>query len=155
LIILVTILYSISEVYRIRGINFPIISFVTWKAAKKTELYEFALAPIYFALGIIVSLLAFPAPISYIAITVLTLGDGFAHIFGMKFGKNTLPFNKGKNIEGTFFGLFFAFLGSLTFVNPAIAFIAASIGMLIESLPLPINDNLTIPIITGLMLRLI
>jgi dolichol kinase len=155
LILLVAVLYTLSEVARVRGVDIPILSAITWNAANKTELYEFAAAPIHFALGIAISLLIFPAPIRYVAITTLTLGDGGAHIFGMKFGRTRLPFNKGKNLEGTLFGFLFAFLGAMIFVDPARALVAAAVGMLIEALPLPINDNLTMPLATGLTLTLI
>lgn len=155
LILLITILYSISEIARAHGISIPIISAITWNAANKTELYEIATAPIYFALGITISLVIFPEPIRYVAITILTLGDGGAHIFGMKFGRTPLPFNKGKNIEGTLFGFIFAFLGAMIFVNPIKALIAAMVGMTVEGLPSPINDNLTIPIVSGLILAII
>jgi len=155
LILLVAVLYTLSEVARVRGINIPILSSITWNAANKTELYEFAAAPIHFALGIAISLLIFPEPIRYVAITTLTLGDGCAHIFGMKFGRTQLPFNKGKNLEGTIFGFLFAFLGAMIFVDPTRALIAAAVGMLVESLPLPINDNLTMPLASGLTLLLI
>jgi len=155
LILLVTVLYALSEVARVRGINIPILSSITWNAANKTELYEFAAAPIHFALGIAISLLIFPAPIRYVAITTLTLGDGCAHLFGMKFGRTPLPFNKGKNLEGTLFGFLFAFLGAMIFVDPVRALIAAAVGMLVEALPLPLNDNLTMPLASGLILTLI
>ena len=155
LIILLAVLYTISELARVRGINIPILSAVTWSAANKPELYEFATAPIHFALGIAISLLIFPEPISYVAITTLTLGDGGAHIFGMKFGKTKLPFNKGKNIEGTIFGFILASLGAMIFVDPVRALIAAAVGMLVEGIPSPINDNLTIPLASGLVLALI
>ena len=155
LILLVAVLYTLSEVARVRGINIPILSSITWNAANKTELYEFAASPIHFALGITISLLIFPAPIRYVAITTLTLGDGCAHLFGMKFGKTRLPFNKGKNLEGTIFGFLFAFLGAMIFVDPTRALIAAAVGMLVESLPLPLNDNLTMPLASGLILLLI
>lgn len=155
IILLLAAVYTISELARIRGINIPILSEITWNAANKTELYEFATAPIYFALGISFSLLFLPEPIGYVAITVLTLGDGGAHILGIKFGKTPLPFNKGKNVEGTIFGFMFAFLGAMLFVAPLIALIAAALGMLVEGIPSPINDNFTIPFIVGLLLILI
>ncbi|UCC58070.1 MAG: HAD-IB family phosphatase [Candidatus Bathyarchaeum sp.] len=154
-ILLVTVFYTLSEVARIRGINLPILSSITWNAANKPELYEFATSPIHFALGIAISLLIFPAPIRYVAITILTLGDGFAHIAGMKFGNIRLPFNKGKNLEGTIFGFLFAFLAALIFVDPVRALIGAAVGMIVEGLPLPVNDNLTMPLASGLVLTLI
>ena len=154
-LLFVALLYTISEFARIRGINIPIFYIITRKAANKTELFEFATAPIYFALGIALSLLIFPESISYVAITTLTLGDGGAHIFGMKYGRTKLPFNKGKNLEGTFFGVILAFLCAMIFVDPLKALIAVSFGMLIEGLPIPINDNFSIPLASGLILTLI
>jgi phosphoserine phosphatase SerB len=151
-ILFVTVLYTMSEIARIRGINIPILSSITWKAVNKPELYEFAASPIHFALGIAISFLIFPVPICYVAITILTLGDGFAHIFGMKFGNIRLPFNKGKNLEGSIFGFLFASLASMIFVNPMIALIGAAVGMIVEGLPIPVNDNLTMPLTSGLVL---
>jgi phosphoserine phosphatase len=154
-ILFVAVLYAISEVFRIRGNNIPIFSSITWRAANKPELYAIATTPISFALGIAISLLIFPAPIPYVSITVLTLGDGFAHLFGRKFGRIRLPFNKGKNLEGSIFGFLFAFLASLIFVDPVRALIGAVVGMIIEGLPLPVNDNLAMPLVSGLALTLI
>jgi len=155
LILAVTVLYTVSEFCRVRGINIPVVSAITWMTANKTELYEYATAPILFALGNAFSLLFFPPPACYVAITVLTLGDGGAHIFGMKFGKTPLPFNKGKNLEGTIVGFVFAFLGAAFFVEPFYAMLAAAVGMLMESVPFPINDNLTVPLVSGGLLALL
>lgn len=155
IILLITILYITSEPLRIRGTNLPVISTITWKTATKPELYEIATAPAFFALGIILSLTLFPTPINYVLITILTLGDGFATIFGKTLGRTTLPFNKGKTIEGSALGFILAFSGALIFIDPTKALIGSAIGILVELLPLPINDNLTIPLTTGLILTLI
>jgi len=152
LILTVTLLYAVSEFARLRGINVPIFSTITWKATVKPELYEFATAPIFFAIGITLSLIFFPAPISYASVAILTLGDGFATVFGKILGRNVLPFNKGKTVEGSIFGFLFAFLGAMFFVNPIAALIGALTGMVIECLPLPISDNVTIPMVSGLVL---
>jgi len=155
LIFAVTTLYIVSEFARIQGAKFPIVSAITWKAALRPEFYEFATAPIFFALGIMLALVLFPDPINYASVTILTLGDGFATIFGKKIGRTVIPFNKGKCLEGSLCGFTLALLAALIFVNPLKALIGATIGMLIEVLPLPINDNLTIPLVTGLALTLI
>jgi HAD superfamily phosphoserine phosphatase-like hydrolase len=156
LIFLLTLAYIASEFARIEGINFPIISEVTRRAATKPEIHEFVTAPIFFALGIILALLLFPAPFSYASIAVLALGDGAATLFGVKFGKRVLPFNKGKRIEGTIFGFTFAVLGALFFVgNPLKATLGAAAGMIMEALPTPLSDNLTIPLTAGLMFMLL
>jgi dolichol kinase len=43
----------------------------------------------------------------------------------------------------------------MIFVDPVRALIAAAVGMLVEGIPSPINDNLTIPLASGLVLALI
>jgi len=148
-------LYIVSEVARLQGINFPILSTTTWKAANKPEYYEFATAPIFFALGIMFSLILFPAPAGYACVAILTLGDGFATIFGRKFGSVSFPFNKGKNVEGSVFGFLFASVGAMLFVDPVKALVGAALGMFMECLPLPLSDNLTIPLASGLVLTVI
>jgi dolichol kinase len=155
LILLATLFYVASEVARLKGVDFPVLPKITRKAANKSELYEFATSPIIFAFGIVISLILFPIPASYASIAVLTLGDSSATIFGGKFGSVRFPFNKGKNVEGSIFGFLFASLGAMFFVSPMKALAAAALGILVESLPLPINDNLTVPLAAGLLLTII
>ena len=154
LIMVVASIYTISEFSRMLGNNLPIFSAITLKVADKSELQEFVTGPITYALGIVFSLLVFHPPISYASIAILTLGDGSAAIFGKIFGKTVLPLNKGKSVEGSLIGLIFAFLGSILFVSPTKALIGAVVGILAEYLPSPIDDNLTIPIVSGLVLTL-
>jgi len=154
LIFLVTALYSVSETWRMFGARLPIVTGITSKATGESEFQEFVASPIFYALGIIMSILLFPEPICYVSITVLTLGDGFAALLGERFGKRRVPFNKTKNLEGTLGGFLVAFLGSLLFASPAQALVASGVGMLAEILPLPWDDNLTIPLASGLALAL-
>lgn len=155
LIFIMASFFATSELLRLQGISFPIFSSITWIAARKSEFFEVATAPILFAVGIVFSLVLFPEPISYAAIAILTLGDSTATIFGKKLGRTLFPFNKGKHVEGFIFGLLFAFAGALFFVNPFKALIGAFTGMLVGSLPLPIDDNLTTPIAAGLVLMIV
>jgi dolichol kinase len=155
LIFVVTVVYVMSELARVQGFNIPVTSTITWNAAIAPEIYEFVTAPIFFAVGIILALVVFPIPESYAAIAVLTLGDGFASLFGKKLGRHVFPYNRGKMVEGTFFGFLFAFVGAWFFVDPLKAVIGAAVGMLVETLPAPINDNLTIPLMSGLILLVV
>jgi dolichol kinase/phosphoserine phosphatase len=155
LIYVVSLLYFVSELSRMNGKDLPIISAITRSAASQAELYEFATAPLYFAIGILITLLLFPAPVNSAAIAIFTLGDSTASLFGDLISKKPLPFNKGKTLGGSLSGFFFAFLAGSVFISPAPALIGAAVAMLVESLPLPVNDNITIPLITGLALLLI
>jgi dolichol kinase len=82
------------------------------------------------------------------------LGDSVASLFGGLIS-TSLPFNKGKTWEGSLAGFFFAFLAGTFFVSPLLAFIGAAIAMTVEVLPLPVNDNVLVPVITGVALTLL
>jgi dolichol kinase len=149
-----SIVYFVSEVARLYGRNLPLISTITRHAASQSELYGFAAAPLFYALGILFTLLVFPYPVSAAAIAIFTLGDSVASIFGGTLGIR-LPFNKGKTLEGSLSGFVFAFLASSLFVAPWIAAIGAAFAMFIEYLPVPVNDNILIPIVTASALMLL
>jgi dolichol kinase/phosphoserine phosphatase len=153
-IIVVSIVYLISELVRLDGKDIPLISAVTRHAASQSELYGFAAAPLYYAFGILFTLLVFPFPASAAAIAIFALGDSTASIFGGLIGKR-LPYNKGKTLEGSLSGFVFAFLAGCLFVSPWIAAVGAAVAMFVEYLPLPINDNVMIPVVTAAVLMLL
>lgn len=155
LILIVIDLYITSELARIERKNMPVISLITRYAARDVELYEFATAPIFFALGILLTLLLFPVPASSAAIAIFAVGDSAASIFGGIFPRTTLPFNKGKTLAGSTIGFFCAFLAGMAFISPPSAFKGAVIAMIVECLPLPVNDNLIIPLATGAALTFV
>jgi len=155
MICIVVALYIISELLRMDGKNLLFISTVTHHAASQAELYEFAATPIYFAVGILLALLLFPPPISSAAIAIFALGDSTASIFGGLVSKRPLPFNKTKTLEGSLAGFFFAFLAGSFFISPLKALVGAAVAMIVEYLPLPVNDNILVPLCTGLTLMLI
>jgi dolichol kinase/phosphoserine phosphatase len=154
IIIFTSLVYTVSELSRLDGRNLPIISDITRHAASQSELYGFAAAPLYFAFGIVATLLLFPTPAGGAAIAIFCLGDSAASIFGGLIS-TSLPFNKGKTWEGSLAGFLFAFLAGTFFISPVLALIGAAVAMTIEVLPLPINDNVSVPIITGLVLTLL
>jgi dolichol kinase/phosphoserine phosphatase len=154
-IYLITLLYITSELARMERINLPFVARVTRYAATLPELYEFATAPMFFALGIFLTLVLFPPPVNAAAIASFALGDSTASLFGRTFGRNTMPFNRGKTVEGSVVCFFFAFLASVYFVPPAFALVASAAATIVESLPLPIDDNLATPLITGFVLFLL
>ncbi len=150
----IALIYTVSELWRLEGRELSFISAITRHAANQSELRGFAAAPLYFAFGILFTLLVFPHPASYAAIAMFCLGDSVASLFGGLIS-TSLPFNKGKTWEGSLSGFFFAFLAGTFFVSPLLAFVGAAIAMTVEVLPLPVNDNVLIPVITGAALTLL
>ena len=154
LIFTIAFIYTVSELWRLEGREFPIISAITRHAASQSELNGFAAAPLYFAFGILFTLVIFPHPASYAAVAMFCIGDTTASLFGGLIS-TSLPFNKGKTWEGSLAGFFLAFLAGTFFVSPILALVGAAIAMTIEVLPLPINDNVLMPVITGAALTLL
>ncbi|MGD6851614.1 MAG: haloacid dehalogenase-like hydrolase [Candidatus Bathyarchaeia archaeon] len=150
----IAIIYTVSELFRLEGRTIPVVSTVTSHAASQSELYGFAAAPLYFAFGIVATLILFPTHAGSAAIAMFCLGDSSASLFGGTIS-TSLPFNKGKTWEGTLAGFIFAFLAGSFFVPPPLALVGAAFAMTIEVLPLPINDNVLIPILTGAFLTLL
>ena len=154
IIILISIVYTVSELSRLEGRELPLVSAITRHAASQSELYGFAAAPLYFAFGIVATLLLFPTSAGGAAIAMFCFGDSAASLFG-GLVSTSLPFNKGKTWEGSLAGFIMAFLAGLFFVSPWLALAGAAIAMTIEVLPLPINDNVLVPLITGAALTLL
>ncbi len=158
LMIMLSVVYSISEYMRLKGYSVPVFTTVTKMATRnygREKLDRFIASPLMLALGILATILIFPAPNSYCAIAVVTLGDGFASVVGRMYGKNRIPFSGGKTLEGTAAGILFAFVGGSFFVSPVIALTAAVFGMIVEFLPLRINDNVSVPLFAGLSITII
>jgi dolichol kinase len=151
LIVLVSIGYGLGEVARFRGRNFPPFTTLTRYAATTAERWDIATAPLYLAAGVVISLVVFPPPSGYVGITVVALGDGAAKIVGRRWGRTTIPFSKPKKLEGSIAGVAVSALAASLYASPSKALLAAIVGMTIEALPLPINDNLLIPLAASLV----
>ena len=155
LITSVAAVYTVSELMRIDGKNLPLVSTVTRHAASQTELYEFTAAPLYFAIGILLTILFFQAPASSAAIAIFALGDSAASIFGSLIPAKPLPLNKGKTWGGSIAGFLFAFLAGTFFVPPVFALAGAAVAIVVEWVPLPVNDNVIMPLCTAATLTLL
>ncbi|HEV2499519.1 MAG TPA: DUF92 domain-containing protein [Terriglobia bacterium] len=91
---------------------------------------------------------------------LLALGDGMAGAVGAIWGRHPLPFNCQKTWEG--FATFIVFGGAgalvlklwmsdlpLTRKGLLICIAAALVGAFVESLPIRLSDNITVPLICG------
>ena len=105
-------------------------------------------------IGSAATVLLFNEKISIISLLVMSLSDSAAAIIGMKYG-NTKLFNK--SLEGSF--AFFISASIIIFsLSPALFIVnlaAVFITVIIELFSTPIfNDNLFVPVSTGLVLTL-
>jgi dolichol kinase len=79
----------------------------------------------------------------------LAVGDGLAPVFGALFSRPRWPWNASKTVPATAaaFAIAAALLTTLT--DATLAFSAMGVGALAESLPGPVDDNLTVPMVTA------
>ncbi len=108
---------------------------------------------INFFIGILLVSVFFDIKTLYISIAVLSLGDSFSTIVGKRFGKHKIPYNRKKSVEGFFAFVVFAFIGSIFFCDIKTALLVSIFGALIESLPLRVDDNISIPISVAVFLN--
>ncbi len=156
IILFVLAFYLTGEYLRLSRNRMPVIASITQTAATDEELGGIALNPMWLALGILLVLTIFPLGIAAIGILALCIGDSVAGIVGEALKrKHRYSFNRAKSIEGTVIGLLATAPLSMLFVNPFIGLIACGVGMVFEFLPLPANDNLTIPFLTSLTVSLL
>ena len=95
----------------------------------------------------------FPVYIACSALSMFMLGDAAAALIGRKFGKNHWP-RSPKTLEGS---LAFFVVAGLTLVLFNImpwyfALLVSGIAMLLEVIPLPVNDNVRVPILAGFVI---
>ncbi len=86
------------------------------------------------------------------SIIILGIGDGFSTLVGVM-GKTRIPYNRKKTVEGSA-AFFVASLAGYFFVGDAV-FLPALFAALVESLDLPIDDNITIPVATTIVFMVI
>ncbi|OYT42335.1 MAG: hypothetical protein B6U78_01450 [Candidatus Aenigmarchaeota archaeon ex4484_224] len=145
------IVYTISEIFRIKKVYFPWIQAITEICSKKDESKKIIKDPIYFLIGLS-SLNLFDDLVFYIGAIALIIGDGFAGLIGKHFGKHKIVWNKQKSWEGflAFFGFTFAYY--LIYLNPIYSLVLAFVGAFLES---TINefDNLALPIVIGILIK--
>jgi len=124
----------------------------------------------YLLTSSVVAIAIFPSEIAFLAISYLAIGDTFAALIGQGFGKRQIK-HTNKTLEGllgsfvscSIFGLFIYFLkfkkvytDPATKVDPTpyvIMILAGALAAsLVEVIDLHINDNITIPIISGIVM---
>lgn len=108
----------------------------------------------YVFIGSFITVLLFPKEIAIMTILFLTVGDPTAYLVGKAFGNSKFL---GKSLKGTIAFIIAGFLATIWIpgIPITIKLVGAVIASIIELAPLKIDDNLTIPIITGFIIILL
>lgn len=108
----------------------------------------------YFLFGALLSIILFEKRHAIVCSYFLILGDFFAALVGIKWGRiKILP---PKSLEGSLACFSVCLLVALAHkLNPIIAVAGAFTATIVELVSLGINDNLTIPIISGFVMWIV
>lgn len=126
-----------------RGINIPIFSFLIGKLERK-DVFP-GKGTIFFFISTLFCLAFFGSLITVIGIVMLSVLDSITTVVGQNFGKRKIW--SEKTLEGTTCGIGAAFIIMLFFTGPINAIILSAAAGITE-LVSPIDDNLTIPLVT-------
>lgn len=157
LLIVALILYSISELLRLKGHSVPLVSKITEIAARRRDENRFVLGPVTLVCGILLAALFLPLECAKVGIFALSFGDGLASLSGKLMGRVTIPGAHGKTVAGSLTCFLAVYISTFFCTqNCFLSLLIALAAMFIEMLPLSDLDNIIIPIsIGGLYLLLI
>jgi phosphoserine phosphatase/dolichol kinase len=151
LIIAMMFLFIFSEYRRLQGESLPLFTWITRLMALGIEKTDIVTTPIWYALGVLITITIFPFRYALIGVLTLTLGDVVPSLVGQSLpNRHIYPFNKSKSIEGTFAGFFVTVFVCSFFTDQYILLLGCLVGMIVEAMPLPVNDNITVPFFSSL-----
>ncbi len=127
---------------------------------RSSEVNRMSGTPFYVG-SVLLSVAIFPKPIAILSILFLAIGDPVSSIFGITWGHKGPRFSNGKSLIGTAAGMgicaIIAFLylvlsGVPPFASALTALAGGLAGGGAEMIPLEIDDNFSIPLVSGLAL---
>ncbi len=148
----ITLMFLISEILRIRKIYVPIFHEISACCMKREE-KGLLIEPLLFALSL--TILSFlPTDLFLIGSIPLVISDGIAGLFGYRFGKHRLIYNKSKTVEGSLSFFISSFISLLFFFDIKISIIMSLFSTILESV-LRKYENLLLPILCVIFYSLV
>ena len=160
-ILLFLLASSISSLF----VMYPTISKKIHRSHEKTP--DERLLPVFtYTFSIVLLIYFLPLYIAVPAWCALAIGDAASTVFGRRYGKKKLKWNFKKSYVGTSAFFIFTFIGMSFFtwwfrpdfaITNIILFslIGSFAGAIIESLPIRLEDNMTIPLGTAAILYIL
>ena len=105
-------------------------------------------------IGAVITITLFPKPVAIIALIFMSLGDATAGLIGKRFGIHKIG---DKTWEGFFGGLIICIIIALNFpfLPLTVSLIGAITAMIMELIPIPLDDNFKIPLGSGAIMMML
>ena len=105
-------------------------------------------------IGAVISIILFSKPVAIIALIFMSLGDSAAGLIGQRYGKHKIW---NKSWEGFFGGLFVCIIVGMNYslLPMSISLSGAVAAMVMEILPIPLDDNFKIPLGAGAIMMML
>ena len=118
-----------------------------WKMSRRTE-RELKSREVQIGIIFCISVLFFSKPVAILALIFMSLGDTAAGLIGQQFGKHKIG---DKTWEGFFAGLVVCLIISINYnlLPLHVSISGACTAMIMEILPIPLDDNFKIPLGSG------
>ena len=126
------------------------------------EVNRFSTVPYYVAASAL-AIAIFPRPVAALSILYLACGDPLASLFGILYGHKSIRLASGKTLIGTLAGVVTCALITLVFLHTlpvslatlaVLTLVGGVAGGTAELVPLDMDDNFTIPLISGFVMWL-
>ncbi len=152
LFILVILFGGLISAYLYTKYDLPILKWVSTTLDRPSK-FPFR-GGIMFLIGCFAAVLFFSSFYAALSILILSVGDGIAAIVGHYLGKHKIV--KNKTLEGTTAFFVTTFIVLIFFLPTFKAFFVALIVALIElTTPQYIDDNIAIPLVSGVLLSIL
>jgi diacylglycerol kinase (CTP) len=141
---------------RVPSINERVVRFMG-PVMRSCEVNRVSGTPYYIS-AMILAIAIFPQPIAILSILYLAFGDPIASVFGILYGDRSIRMSNGKSLVGSAAGVLTCMLVTAVFLSGyhlpestvlALTAIGGIAGGCAELLPLEVDDNFSIPIISG------
>lgn len=147
--------YLAVEILDRRGSRLPFLTALTERCKRTFESGRLSRGALFLVLSGVTTPYLFGSHAAAIGLGQAFVADVTSTLAGIRWGRLRLPYSKTKSWVGSAVFFATAFAVSLVFVSWPQALALAAIGAVVESLPIPEADNLTVPLVVGLAARLL
>lgn len=135
------------------SVRFRALFFRVFKSILRTHEQKGAITgATYYIVSILLCVFFFEKSIAIVCIFFIILGDTAAALVGRRWGRTKLIGNK--SLEGSAACFIICAVIALFWLNPIIGITGAFVATIVELLPLRIDDNLTVPLISGAAMQI-